>query len=137
MYVLQITGTVSPVAASCDSELIDGDKYRVSDQLFFTDRETSEPAHQVRQGSGKSWCTEEPLSIHDSPWIEVRFGVDVEIRALSTAGWDGILTDEYVRSYQVQYARLGQQQLQYVTDQGSNSAKASNVQHTTTYDHDH
>lgn len=95
--------------------------YRVSDQLFAASNSNdSEPPHFARQDSGSAWCTED-LDVHDSPYLEVQFGVDVEIRAVSTAGWPRDITSfrfssEYIRSYQIQYARAGES-LRYVTDQ--------------------
>ena len=106
-------------AADCDDELIDGTVYRVSDQLFSASSSaSSNPPHSAREGSGSSWCTED-LAVSDSPWLGVRFGVNVRIQGLGTAGiWRGYLSgSEYVGSYQVQYARVGEQQLRYVTNE--------------------
>ena len=110
-------------AADCDNELIDGTVYRVSDQLFSASSSTnSNPPHSAREGSGSSWCTEN-LAVSDSPWLGVRFGVNVRIQKLGTAGLSRILNivSEYVRSYQVQYARVGEQQMRYVTNEGSDT----------------
>ena len=62
----------------------------------------------------------------DSPWLDVSFGVNVEIRALSTGGWPSVISslfDDYVRSYQVQYAGEGEQHLRYVTEQDNTVPK--------------
>ena len=108
------------IPADCDDELIDGAVYRVSDQLFSASSSTSSnPPHSAREGSG-SWCTGK-LAVDDSPWLGVRFGVNVRIQGLGTAGLSRLFSSEYVRSYQVQYARVGEQQLRYVTNEGSDT----------------
>ena len=110
----------------CDDELIDGAVYRVSDQLFSASSSTnSNPPHSAREGSGSSWCTEN-LANGDTPWLEVWFGVDVEIQAISTGGLKPTIfpiSHEYISSYQVQYAGVNVQQLQNITDQNSTNPK--------------
>ena len=104
-------------AADCDDELIDGAVYRVSDQLFSASSSASSNSpHSARKGSGSSWCTE-TLVVSDSPWLGVRFGVNVRIQGLGTAGIGGIFSSEYVSSYQVQYAKVGEHQLRYITNE--------------------
>ena len=104
------------VPVDCDDELIDGAVYRVSDQLFSASSCASgNPPHSAREGSG-SWCTEN-IAVSDSPWLGVRFGVNVRIQGLGTAGIGGIFSSEYVSSYQVQYAKVGEHQLRYITNE--------------------
>ena len=115
-------------AADCDNELIDGAVYRVSDQLFSASSSTnSNPPHSAREGSGSSWCTED-LAVSDFPWLGVRFGVNVRIQRLGTAGMSS--GSEYVRSYQVQYARVGEQQLRYVTNEENDAVPMVKLYYT-------
>ena len=61
--------------------------------------------------------------------LEIWFGVDVEIQAISTGGlWPNIfpISHEYISSYikcSVQYAGVNVQQLQNIIDQNSTNPK--------------
>ena len=85
--------------------MISGSTYRVQDQFFEADSSDSldYTPPQARM-EGKSWCSSGSLTESSPrPWLQVTFGMNVNISVIRTAGYNGGLWDWFVDYYMTSF----------------------------------
>ena len=90
---------VSSCVESCSDgttqRLISGSRYRVQDQFFEADSDAGRHSPDQVRLEEASWCSSHTPS--KPPWLQVTFGMDVNISIIQTGGMDNY----YVTSFEI------------------------------------
>ena len=81
--------------------LISGSIYRVPDQFFEADSVDSRFTPEQARLEGDSWCSNNLTPSSDPPWLQVTFGMDVNISIIQTGGYSRFFFEYYVTSFEV------------------------------------
>ena len=81
-----LNGTIEP--------LISGSTYKVQDEFFEADS-SDEPFYLPQQARlvRRSWCSDSLTESSPRPWLQITFRMNVNISAIQTGGYNGILPD--------------------------------------------